>query len=200
MCQFFESIRVLDGEVFAIAAHQERIDRTLTLKQGLPFSLFKIAKEFNFPIQGLYKWRVQYNLEGLYTSECTAYEIQKPTGFKLVTADHIVYDCKYQDRKQIHALTESVRPSDIIMLKDGLVTDSSYANLVFYNGTQWLSPRTPLLLGTQRNELLNNGLLHLADIRPQDLPALPFFKLINALMPFESSPLLSTNKYIIKKQ
>ena len=44
---------------------------------------------------------------------------------------------------------------DIIIVKNGLVTDSFYANLAFLKNGIWFTPETPLLLGVQRQFLLS---------------------------------------------
>ena len=68
---------------------------------------------------------------------------------------------------------------------NGLITDSSTANLLYYNGNQWLTPTFPLLKGTQRAKLLEQEKIQVADIRPSDLHNFKKVRLINAMLRFE---------------
>jgi 4-amino-4-deoxychorismate lyase len=43
---------------------------------------------------------------------------------------------------------------DIIIVRNGFVTDASYANLIFRKGDEWFTPATFLLAGTMRAFLL----------------------------------------------
>ena len=188
MSQFFESIRVQDGKAHELEAHQQRINRCLQAFRGQPLSLENIAFVTDFPKTGLYKWRVQYGLDGVSQSIVSPYKPSQLFSMSIETADHIAYQHKFEDRMAISQLLNASEHSDIIMLKKGLITDSSYANLVFFNGQQWLTPKTPMLLGTQRAVLLAQGRILEADISPETLDRFTVFKRINALMTFETSP------------
>lgn len=188
MSQFFESIRVQDGKAHELEAHQQRINHCLKAFRGQSLSLENIAAVTHFPKTGLYKWRVQYGLEGVSQSIVSPYKPSQLLSMSIETADHIAYPHKFEDRRAISQLLNASEHSDIIMLKKGLITDSSYANLIFFNGQQWLTPKTPMLLGTQRAVLLAQGRIVEADISPESLDRFTVFKRINALMTFETSP------------
>lgn len=188
MSQFFESIRVQEGKAHELEAHQQRINRCLKVYKGEPLRLENIAYKTDFPKTGLYKWRVQYGLAGVSQSILSPYNPSQVVSMSIVTADHISYQHKFEDRRAISQLLKASEHSDIIMLKKGLITDSSYANLVFFDGQQWLTPKTPMLPGTQRAVLLAQGSILEADIRPETLDRFTVFKRINALMTFETSP------------
>ena len=74
---------------------------------------------------------------------------------------------------------------DIIIVKNGLITDSSFANLLFFNGLQWLTPAQPLLKGTQRAKLLEQEQVITAEIRTADLSNFIKVRLVNAMLRFE---------------
>jgi 4-amino-4-deoxychorismate lyase len=76
----------------------------------------------------------------------------------------------------------------IIFIKDGRITDSSYSNLIFYDGYRWLTPGEPLLAGTMRASLLADWKIHEEHINPNQLHLFKTFKLINALNNFEDAP------------
>jgi 4-amino-4-deoxychorismate lyase len=55
------------------------------------------------------------------------------------------------------------------------------SNLVFFDGTRWLTPSTPLLPGTCRERLLSDGKISERRIRQEDLYLYQGVKLINAM-------------------
>ena len=70
----------------------------------------------------------------------------------MIDNDDICYPYKYTDRDNINRLIELRGDcDDILIIKNGMVTDSSYANVVFrdLNGN-WVTPSTFLLPGTIR--------------------------------------------------
>lgn len=62
------------------------------------------------------------------------------------------------------------------------VTDSSYTNLALFDGHEWLMPRRPLLQGTKRAFLLDQGLLKEADLTLADLRRAQRVSLFNAMI------------------
>ena len=70
------------------------------------------------------------------------------------------------------------------MIKDGLLTDSYYANIALYKNRIWYSPKTPLLAGTQRARLIQNEKLVLRDIVVSELFEFEKIKIFNAMIPF----------------
>lgn len=107
--------------------------------------------------------------------------------FKLVEAANIDYTYKYADRSALDALKNGVAEDEIIIVQNGLVTDASYANLVFFDGEKWLTPAKPLLQGIMREKLLSEGKIFTADISPAMLSKFMHFKLINAMLGMEES-------------
>ena len=71
---------------------------------------------------------------------------------------------------------------EIIIVKDGLVTDSSYSNLVFRQGNVWYTPSTYLLNGVKRQRLLQQEFIFEREIRPEDLDKYSKVSLINAML------------------
>jgi 4-amino-4-deoxychorismate lyase len=72
---------------------------------------------------------------------------------------------------------------DILIIKKGMVTDSSYSNVVFkdLNGS-WVTPSTYLLPGTRRASLLMRGEITECEIRSIDIGMYTELKLINAML------------------
>ena len=71
---------------------------------------------------------------------------------------------------------------EVIFLKNGKVTDSSYANIIFFDGKQWLTPSTFLLNGTCRQRLLNEGKITESPIHYTDIRDFQQIGFINAML------------------
>jgi len=102
--------------------------------------------------------------------------------FKLVYSD-IDYHYKYADRTALNALKQP-EFDEIIIIKDGFVTDTTISNLAFFNGKVWHTPKNPLLKGTKREELINKGLLIEKDIALSDIKKYKKFAMLNAVIGF----------------
>ena len=85
---------------------------------------------------------------------------------------------------------------DIIIVKNGLVTDSFAANLLFFNGKDWVTPTTPLLKGTKRQLLLDRGIIIEKEIMEEDVFGFQKVGLINAMIDFEEMPIVSVEKIV----
>ena len=143
--------------------------------------------EHNDPLDypGVYKVHMDYNDEtGAVLA--TPYQPKHVGSLRLITNDDIDYSYKYADRSQLNkCLDKRGGCDDVIIVKNGLLTDTSYSNIALYDGTSWFTPRTPLLKGTMRAYLLDNGLIEEADIRPYDLKSFTKVSLINAMLPLD---------------
>ena len=106
---------------------------------------------------------------------------------KIVYYENIDYHLKFSNRVLLESLLARRETCDeIIIVKNGLVTDTSMSNLIFYDGTRWVTSAKPLLKGTCRERMLASGMLSEMDIRPEDIKNFKGCKLINALrMPEE---------------
>jgi 4-amino-4-deoxychorismate lyase len=139
-------------------------------------------------ITDIYKCRV------LYTSEIETIDFQPYTPkllrtLKLVEGGDIDYHLKYEDRSALSVLLEQKgEADDILIVKNGCITDTSYSNIAFSDGKEWFTPDTYLLNGTQRQYMLAQGLLKACRITPADLHKYSAAKPINAMLKFEQTP------------
>ena len=78
--------------------------------------------------------------------------------------------------------------SDIIIVKNGFVTDSYYGNLLFFQNGKWYTPVSHLLSGVQRSVLLEQGLIEERTIHVRDLRKYEKVKIINAMLDLASGP------------
>jgi len=130
----------------------------------------------------LVKCRVLY-ASTIEKVEFHPYQILPVRSLKIVQDDSISYLHKYEDRT---ALTQLFHQKgicdDIIIVKNGFVTDSYYANLVFDDDKQLFTPRKPLLEGVRRAKLLEAQIIEAADIRVADFAQFERIHLVNAMM------------------
>jgi len=187
MSLLIESIRLENGVFNNLAYHAKRMNHArLSLFPGVQeISLDQVLANEKFPTQGLFKCRVVYD-DKIKNIEYQPYTVKYITSLKLVHDDSVDYSFKYQNRESINKLfgkTESC--DDVLIIKNGLVTDTSYANIVFKLVNEWLTPKTPLLMGTMRQYLLDAGMIHDAEIEINDIRKFESFKIINAMIGFE---------------
>jgi 4-amino-4-deoxychorismate lyase len=189
MCLLVESIKLLDGNFYNLAGHQQRMNRSLEMlfNEQQPFNLQEFLKSTNHPTQGLYKCRVVYDRK-VKEVEFVPYVPRKVKTLKLVEGNAVEYSHKYNDRSAIDRLyTQRGDCDDVLIIKNGMVTDSSYANIVFKKNDRWYTPASVLLPGTMRQQLLDKGIIQTQAISKQDIRSFRSFKLINALLEFEGA-------------
>lgn len=181
--QFIETIKLSDGRVFHLEYHQERVCNTFLrfFPNQKVLLLSDIIEKITLPAQGKYKIRIVYGSE-CPTIEVLPYEIRSIATIKCVEADFLDYSYKFLDRTFLNTLKESAGTDEVIFVKNGKVTDSSYANIIFFDGRQWLTPSTFLLNGTCRQRLLKEGKIKEAPIHYTDIHYFEQIGFINAML------------------
>ena len=189
MYQFFESICVKDGIALNLSMHQSRVNKTLDAfnvsNHGI--ILASIVDELTLPAEGLYKLRISYDLNGNYQSAFTAYQYKQIQNFALVDIKGQGYDYKFSNRDWINEALALSDKDEIMMHDGGLIKDCSYTNIVFYDGVNWFTPAVPLLEGTQRAKLINEGIIQPKALFVQDIPSFKKFKCINAMLDWDTA-------------
>jgi 4-amino-4-deoxychorismate lyase len=105
---------------------------------------------------------------------------------KIIVDNEISYAHKFEDRHELNALySKRELCDDILIVKQGLITDTSYANIVFKESDHWVTPTSYLLAGTMRQNLLDKKIITEDEIRVTDLARFKKFKLINAMVGFD---------------
>lgn len=186
---FFESIRLHNGEFCLLALHQQRMIETLEYhKFNLnKFDLQAYLHGFSIPEKGLFKCRLSYG-KTLATPEFIPYRPKTIHTLKLVECDDVSYDFKYNNRAQIAAcFARRGQADDVVILRNGLITDTSYCNIVFFDGKQWITAENPLLKGVQSIFLLNQACIKSGSLHRDDIKKFQKFRLINAMMPWDEA-------------
>ncbi|MEL7159441.1 MAG: aminotransferase class IV [Bacteroidota bacterium] len=187
-----ESIRILDGTADLLPYHQQRMDRArrVLFPKSAVLKLEKILAELKLPTKGLYKLRIEYNSKVMKT-EFVPYIMRPVNSIRIVKADEVRYGRKFADRTGIRkCLEKKGKCDDILMIQRGHVTDASYANVAFFDGKHWYTPAWPLLRGTRREALLEQGVIRPSVIRERDLVNFQSVRLINAMLPWGEAPTL----------
>jgi 4-amino-4-deoxychorismate lyase len=187
MSLLLESIRLSDGEFQNLFYHERRMNRGLKLLCGVQehFDLEAFLSQIDRPANGLYKCRIVYD-DNSRDIEFIPYQYKKIGSLRVVEHDRISYEFKYADRKLIDRLYGLKKEcDDILIVKRGLVTDSSFSNIVFRRGSRWYTPWSALLKGTMRSNLLERNLIDEEEIRVEDIKSFDSFKLINAMLQFD---------------
>ena len=188
----FETLCIEKGRWQNLDYHQARINRSLKEYYGccFPFiSLEKIIHMHNTLLSldnnTLFRCRLDYNNQD-YHIQIFPYVRKEYKNFQPVICNNIDYHLKYNNRQLLNELLKQKGNCDEIMIiKDGYVTDCSIGNLLFRNGDVWFTPNTPLLKGTQREKLLAEKKIIETTILLKDLQKFSEIRLINALNPFD---------------
>ncbi|MCD4711597.1 MAG: aminotransferase class IV family protein [Bacteroidales bacterium] len=190
MYPYFETIQLLDGELKNLEFHQERFERTRSKALGLKKHPL-LGKAVKVPCgleQGVLKCRVIYEKE-IIRIEYEPHRPHEVHSLKMVYSDSIEYGFKYTDRSELEILfNQRENCDDILVVKNGCITDSFYANVVFWDGEGWITPETPLLPGTMRASLITAGAVMEEHITPDDLRRFQKVKLINAMNNLRNGP------------
>lgn len=175
---FFETIRCDKYEIFNLEYHNKRVLRTI----GRRIDLIDYITLFSDELQ---KCKVTYNIEGVVDVSFSNYQKREIKSFKVVYDDTIEYSKKSIDRKRLDELFKKRGDSDEVMIvKNGVLTDTSIANIAIFLDNEWITPKKPLLLGTTRQRLLDNGVLKEGDIDVNMLKKAKKIALLNAMVGF----------------
>ena len=147
----------------------------------------------------LFKCHVVYN-ELIVQVKFEPYKPRIIKTLQLVQADSIQYEHKFLDRSCLDKLSETTLADDVLIVKNGLLTDTSFANIVFFDGDRWVTPSTPLLHGIKREYYLEIGRIKEVEITVEDLPHFQKAILINAMLDLETGPLIEIKNILPYRQ
>jgi len=185
--RFIESIRVENRVLQNLKLHQQRVNetsKTFSFNKTLDLSSITLSKVND---DDIYKFRVLYSGND-YSVEISRYKPREIKSLKLVYDNDIIYDHKFENRDALNDLFEKRGDSsDILIVKNGFITDSSYSNIVLFDGEDYLTPSTFLLNGTMRQRLLDEKRIKEREIKVEDLKNYKRIFLINALNSLEDN-------------
>lgn len=187
MYRFLESIKLKEGVFFRLEYHQKRVSQCF--QQFFPGQKKPDLAAWLYQQEvlqtGLYKCRVLYDQQGLLRPEITPYRMRNIKTLKLVetTLEPVLY--KSADRSMYEQLfVQRGDCDDVLLVRNGLLTDTSYANVALFDGEQWVTPRLPVLYGTNRAYLLEKKMIVEKDIKAVNLHHYHKIRLFNAMIEF----------------
>lgn len=192
MCQLLETIRIADRRLINMAYHNERFNRSRR-------ELFGITEELNLEDIvrlpgnlniGTWKCRIVYD-STIHSIGFSPYTPRIVRSLQLVADDTIDYHYKYLDRTRFDHLRSQIQSDEILIVKNGFITDTSYSNIIFYDGEKWITPSSYLLNGTMRQFLLDTSRIVCDEIRPADICYFKSARLINAMLDMETGEAIS---------
>jgi len=178
-----ETIKSEDGVISNLSYHQARCNKSRQALYGID-DVLDLKTLLHPPQQGLYRCRILYG-KSLQSIEYIPYLPKTISSLKIVSSS-LDYAFKYANRDALSDLLAKYPDvDDIIIEKEGYLTDTTIANIAFFDGVKWFTPTQPLLHGTMREKLLKDGFLHLKDIKKSHLTQYTQVALMNAMIGFK---------------
>ena len=195
---FIETIRFENGFFHLLDRHLQRMEMTVREIYGpgtvVPDIKAALAACARVKCSEVLKYRITYDWK-IRNIEVIPYIPRIIRNLKIVESPSCLdYHLKRSDRSQLEALFSCRGACDeVLIIKDGLITDTSYTNVVFKGTEDLYTPRLPLLHGVMRRHLLNEGIvkerdLQLSDIVPGNPLGIAEVFLINAMLPLNAIP------------
>lgn len=184
MCRYIETIRIEKGRLRNIAYHDRRMNEVRREVWGVDRSVSLETYIDASPYEERTRCRVTYGRD-VESVEFFPYQIRPVHSLQLVRGGQIEYRRKRADRSELNALFACRgEADDVLIVRGGLLTDTSIANIALGAGTGWYTPASPLLEGTQRDCLLDAGMIRPLDIHADDLSRFQKIRLFNAMIDF----------------
>lgn len=185
MYRFLETILIFQNEIPLLPYHKKRMEKCLLYHyQKLPYwfgnienELLKHSTEKNVK----YKLKILYDMEA-YKITCSEYQQKKFNAIQLVKNDTVSYAWKYRNRLVLEKIEKDVNDQCIaLIVKNGLITDTTFSNIALWNGKEWHTPIQPLLKGTRRQFLIDNHIVIKKEITENDFKHYNKLSIINAM-------------------
>jgi 4-amino-4-deoxychorismate lyase len=184
MSRFLETIRISAGVPQHLEWHQRRVDDTFRhfYPAADPITLHDLIRQSPIPEAGDLRCRILYDDNG--------HEIGfSPLEPRIVRSLRLTdlppdydYQYKYADRRILElAFSRRGDADDVLLLRDGWVTDTSVANVAFLSHGRWYTPVIPLLAGTTWKRLVCAGVIVPRPIHADDLHCYEACVVFNAL-------------------
>lgn len=186
MCRLIETMKISNGKIFNIDYHNHRMNKSRQILFGFAGKIelrecLVVPEDLN---EGLYKCRLVY-AEKIESVEIKPYIIRPVQSLKLIDGSGIDYDHKFAERTQIENLfAQRGACDDVLIIKNGHITDTSICNIAFFNSNRWYTPEHPLLKGTKRQSLLDENVIFEKQISVTDLNKFQKICLFNAMIEF----------------
>ena len=187
MCRFVESIQLKEGQFKHIELHQLRLQKAMAdfYPNEKVINLAESLNQSSFSHEGLFKCRVVYDSE-IRQIEFIPYIRREIKSLRLIETDIESRFYKLENRSEfVAAFGLRGNCDDVLLVKNGLLTDTSYCNIALSDGENWYTPRIPLLYGVNRAKLIADGKLKEKDIKQTEFVNFQNISLFNAMIDFK---------------
>ena len=189
MCLLTEAIRVEKKELVNLKYHQARFDKARRDLLGIGGHI-KLADAIKLPddiTDEVYKCRIVYS-DKIHSVDFNLYDKRLPATMKLVYDDEIDYSFKYENRDRLNTLLKESMADEILIVKNGMITDTSRSNVILKRRSELITPTSFLLDGTMRRFLLDKKMIYEENISVDDLFLFDKLYLINAMLDIDIQP------------
>lgn len=191
---FLETICILDGAIQNRHGHEKRMVETAKFFGFNPPLLPDLENMLPHNLKNTkVKCRITYdkNIREITFSE---YIPKKICALKIVTSP-LDYSFKMADRKRLDALLGYKEDCDeILITNNGFIKDTSYSNVVFSLDGAFYTPNKPLLKGTKRQKMLDEGKIIEKEIHCDSITTYDRIYLINAMLDIEDEISIPASK------
>lgn len=189
MCQLLETIKVKHKRLMQVAYHNNRVNDSRKALFGLSreWDLSEIIHMPDLDPDLIYRCRLLYARE-VNSIEFVPYVRRNIQNLYVVDCGDFDYSFKYAERsvfEKLKAIVPDPEVADILLIKNGLITDTSFSNIILYDGLRWYTPAIPLLKGTKREYYIDKEMIFPRDIRLDDLHLYKKLRLINAMLDWD---------------
>lgn len=185
---FIDTLKVINGKFIHPELHLLRIRHTQQEAFGNPTS-FSLSDDL-IPEEkrhGIVKCRITYS-QIIHQIDFDFYHPRTICSLKVVDGTDLDYHLKYADRRGLIKLLQTKGTNDeILICRNNRITDTSYSNVVLFDGKNYFTPTTYLLNGTKRQYLLQQGKIKEKDISIRELSRYQRLYLINAMLDIEDN-------------
>ncbi len=196
MSLLIETIACVDGKLQNLFWHTIRANksRSILFNTKTKLALDKIPLP-NFVVKGKWKCRILYDKK-IHGISFEPYVPKVVKTLKIIESN-ISYGHKFEDRSELDNLyNQRGNADDIIIIKNGLVTDTSIFTVLLFDGRDWVTPETPLLEGTMRAQLISKKVITTKKITQEALFNYQKIMLVNSMNPFDENRSLSIKSSI----
>ena len=188
MSLLIETIQIKNGEPQLLSYHQNRMNKSIEDLFNIKNSII-LEEKLTIPqetYKGIWKCRIVYS-KTLHEISFSPYIYRTINSLQIVEAPNIDYSYKYENRESLQDLLSLKGNSDdILITKDNYITDTSFSNIIFYDGTDWFTPSTYLLAGTKRAFLIETKQVKVREITVNMLTHFKKARLINCFYDIEN--------------
>jgi len=182
--KLIETIKIQNGTIGNLTYHNARLNRTRRELFGLLHPIDLHAHITPPKEQQLYRCRITYTKD-IETVEYIPYTPKEQKHFRVVQSD-ICYAYKYANRETLDRLkSQFAKYDDIIVAQNGVLKDTTIANIAFFDGDVWWTPKEPLLAGTVRQYLLDNRKIQAKELKIDEIASYHGFAIMNAMVGFK---------------